>query len=334
LSFVPEDFDDGLLGEAALQGTFMRVQTRPMLRWEQLEMARSARALNLDLVLTTSERAPLFGPPRVMYLFEHPKHRARRQRVAGATRRQRLVNATTRLVFEISLRRAAHVIVASGATGRDIPSIDNLTVVPSGVSAVFHPDLAGTSRARSRFGAPEGYVLHLGSDDPRENTEIVLQAYAAARGRGLHAPLVLAGRLGQARAKLERLAAELGILDHVLWPGFVPDAELPDLYRGALVYVDPSLFEGFGLQALEAMACGTPVITSNTTSLPEIVGSAGIQLDPNDATAFADALVEVLGDARLRSDLGARARARAEQFTWERTVDDVLAVCRAVIANR
>jgi glycosyltransferase involved in cell wall biosynthesis len=177
-------------------------------------------------------------------------------------------------------------------------------------------------------------VLHLGSDDPRENTEVVLEAYAVARERGARAPLVLAGRLGNAQPGLERLAAELGVREHVLWPGFIPDEELPDLYRGALVYVDPSLFEGFGLQALEAMACGTPVITTNTTSLPEIVGDAGIQLDPNDAGGFATALGELLGDDRLRSELGTRARRRAERFTWQRTVADVLAVCDAVVANR
>ena len=112
--------------------------------------------------------------------------------------------------------------------------------------------------------------------------------------------------------------------------GPVPEADLPALYAGAAVFVFPSLYEGFGLPVLEAMACGTPVITSNTSSLPEVVGEAGILIDPRDVRALAEAVERVLADERLRAELRAKGVERARQFTWEKTARETLAVYRSV----
>jgi len=124
--------------------------------------------------------------------------------------------------------------------------------------------------------------------------------------------------------------SELGLGDRVHFAGYVHDADLPALYGGADLFVFPSLYEGFGLPPLEAMACGTPVVCSNAASLPEVVGDAAVTVDPYDVDALAEAMQRVLADRDLREDLRARGLARARQFTWERTARETLAVYREV----
>jgi len=248
-------------------------------------------------VLTLSERAALWGPPRVVYVFEHPRLRARRNREVGAPARQRLVDAVTLALFSLAQRRAAAVLAASEATRRDL---GRGTVVYPGVSSGFSP---GDAERR--------YFLHIASHDPRDNTETALAAYERA---GLDLPLVVGGS--------RRVEG-----DGVEFVGYRTGEALADLYRGAIAYVDPSLYEGFGLQALEALACGTPAIVSNVTSLPEVVGDAGVLLDPLDVDGFVAAMRRLASDEALRADLSRKAVAQAARFTWERTVRACLAAC-------
>jgi glycosyltransferase involved in cell wall biosynthesis len=170
------------------------------------------------------------------------------------------------------------------------------------------------------------YFLHLASDDPRENGAVVLEAYGRLESRP---GLVVAG---SAPPALRERAAALGV--EARWAGYQPEEALPDLYRGAIAYVDPSLYEGFGLQALEALACGTPAIVSNRTSLPEVVGDAGILLDAFDVEGFAAAMRRLSTDAPLRAELSRRALAQAGRFSWERTVHECLAACVAAASAR
>ena len=134
-----------------------------------------------------------------------------------------------------------------------------------------------------------------------------------------------------ARPALEERARKAGVADSIRWAGFQTSDGLVDLYRGAIAYVDPSLYEGFGLQAAEALACGTPVIASNTTSLPEVVGDAGILLDPHDVAGFAAAMRRVAEDEALAADLGAKALAQAERFDWEQTARALLEACSQAV---
>jgi glycosyltransferase involved in cell wall biosynthesis len=326
--FAPEGIDEALVPRA--EGWHVvHAPISPMIAWEQFRLPRRARALGLDVVVTTSERSALFGPAIVPYIFEHPRRRAARQRDTGVSRRQRLVNSTTVALFALSMRRAAHVLAASEATADDLRWLTRLSVVPAGVSEEFHPDERHASLAHSALDAPGGYILHLASDDPRDNTELVLEAYAqlTAVPRPL---LVIAGGVHALRPPLERCAAQLGIAESIRWPGFLSAEELVDAYRGAIAYVDPSLYEGFGLQALEAMACGTPVVTSNTTSLPEVVGDAGLLVDPRDAAGFASSLDALLTGSELHADYVRRGLERAATFTWRRTATQILVACRAV----
>lgn len=289
---------------------YHRVRTSPMIVWEQLRRPAFARRLGLDVVLTTSERAALWGPPEVAYVYEHPAHRAQRGREVGLGFRQRVVDDLTLAVFTLARRRAT-VVAASRSTARDIGTS---TIVYSGVSDEFTP-----------AERPRTYFLHIASDDPRDNSAVVVDAYARL-GHGA-APLVVAGPVQAQRAVLESRARAARVT--IDWRGFQSGEALVELYRGAIAYVDPSLYEGFGLQAAEALACGTPVIASNVTSLPEVVGDAGILLDPHDVGGFARAMTKVASDTALAAELGERAVRRAERFRWENTVRELVAICRS-----
>jgi glycosyltransferase involved in cell wall biosynthesis len=309
--FVPQHPDRSSLPERP-GWRYHRVRTQPMIRWELLDRPRHARQLGLDVVLTLSERAALWGPPEVVYVYEDPRHRAQRSREVGIAFRQRLVDATTLALFRLTLRRAAAVVAASHSTARDIGAH---RVVYSGVSREFAP-----------ADRPRTYLLHIASDDPRDNSEVVIDACAGAGAAA--PPLVVAGPLRAGRPALEARARAAGV--DVDWRGFQSGEALIELYRGAIAYVDPSLYEGFGLQAAEALACGTPVIASNTTSLPEVVGDGGILLDPRDVAGFAAAIEQIASDHALAADLSRRALAQASQFRWDRTVRELLAVCTSV----
>lgn len=318
--FVPEQPDEEAL-PAVAGWRYHRVPTRPMLVWEQLRRPALARRLGLDAVITPSERAALWGPPEVVYLYEHPGHRARRGREVGASLRQWLVDATTLVLFRVSMRRAAAVFAASESTARDLAPLREATVVHSGISAEFTPG-----------DEPRSYLLHIASDDPRDNSHVVIDAYAAYEGD--RPPLAVAGPIRAARPALEQRARAAGVADSIRWAGFQSPDGLVRLYRGAIAYVDPSLYEGFGFQAAEALACGTPVIASNRTSLPEVVGDAGILLDPRDVAGFAAAMRRLTEDTTLAAELGAKAVAQASKFRWERTAREILAACEEIVRAR
>ena len=192
------------------------------------------------------------------------------------------------------LRRAAHVFAGSDATRRtlDVPA----TTLYPGLDPRFSPRVSG-SEPQSRF------VLYIASRDPREDTDAALRAFAQ-----VDVPVVVAGGWEGPR------------LDGVEYLGRVSDDELVDLYRGAAAYVDTSRYEGFGYQVLEAMACGTPVIATGGTSIPEIVGDAGIVCPPDELAAQ---LTRVLSEDGLAEELRRRGLARAAEFTWQHVAETI-----------
>jgi glycosyltransferase involved in cell wall biosynthesis len=200
-------------------------------------------------------------------------------------------------------------------------------VVPNGVSDRFRPASEHDAAASaSRYGLPPRYILTVGAQQARKNVSGLLRAFAAVRPRLPGVKIAVVGpHLWQFDA-VSREIAELGLHDAVVTLGYVPDGELPALYTGAAAFVFPSLYEGFGLPVLEAMACGTPVITSDTSSLPEVAGNAALLVDPRDPVALGDAIVKVLHDPALAADLRQRGYARASTMTWDATVARLLAV--------
>ena len=181
------------------------------------------------------------------------------------------------------------------------------------------------------------YVLYLGGFDVRKNVTTVLQTYRwAGPAIGEECPLVIAGRLPERDTSFtpdpRRLAREQGIDERfVRFIGFVDEADKPALYRGAAAFIFPSRYEGFGLPPLEALACGTPVVGSGISSIPEIVGDAGVLLPPDDAEGMAGALIQLATDEGFRAELSRRALAQAARFSWERTARETLAAYQDVV---
>ncbi len=206
---------------------------------------------------------------------------------------------------------------------------DKVTAIHNGVDTVFQPkDASQTDASLSRFGLRhEGYVLAVGTLEPRKNLARLCRAYRALpEAVRQEYPLVLAGMKGWGDADFARDLAALEKEGSLVTPGYLPSDDLRNLYAGAALFVYPSVYEGFGLPVAEAMASGTPVITSNVSSLPEVAGDAACLVDPLDIDDIASALDRLLTDDAMRQRLAKAGLERARQFTWDATARDTLAV--------
>jgi glycosyltransferase involved in cell wall biosynthesis len=174
-------------------------------------------------------------------------------------------------------------------------------------------------------------LLFVGLVEPRKNLPLLLRAYQAIRQHPAAPHLVIAGRLGWMYEEVFHLVDELGLRGQVHFPGYIPASDLPVLYNLAEVFIYPSLYEGFGLPPLEAMACGTPVVTSGVSSMPEAVGDAGLLVPPGDEQALAGAVLRLAGDPALREELRQKGLSRAQEFTWTRTARETWQVYRQVL---
>lgn len=236
-----------------------------------------------------------------------------------------------------AVQHADHILVDSQATRADLADLlhvpaNKMTVHMLGVDAVYKPlPQPDVEAGLQRNELPDEYILFVGTYEPRKNITGLLEAYSLLRRRVPDAPpLALVGWRGWLYEEIFARAKELDLLTHTLWLEHTPTGELPAIYNGASMLVLPSHYEGFGLPALEAMACGTPAIVSDRSSLPEVVGSAGLLVDPNDAESIADAMYRVLTDSDLRQRLREQGLTRAATFTWKQTAETALDAYRRV----
>jgi glycosyltransferase involved in cell wall biosynthesis len=289
--------------------------------WEQAVLPLQA-APRFDLLHGLAFATPLTWPKRsVVTVFDlsflrYPElfNRANRAYLTFFTRR--------------SVRRADRVLTIAEHGRREVIELlgarpERVTTTYCGVHPGFRPLPASEVEAfRLARGLPERFILYLGTLEPRKNVATLVRAYALLRAELPSAPpLVLAGAPGWMYDEVYRAIDENGLRDLVLLPGFVAGEELSLWYNSAAVFAYPSLYEGFGLPPLEAMACGTPVITSNTTSLPEVVGEAGLLVQPFDQHGLASALRRVLVEADLAAHLRQAGLAQAARFTWRRMAE-------------
>jgi glycosyltransferase involved in cell wall biosynthesis len=246
----------------------------------------------------------------------------------------RHVNRTyTRWAIKVAARRAARILAVSQFTKDeivrwlDVPP-ERVVVTHDAVDERFTPpDPNEVEQFRRRRGLPKRFVLFLGTLEPRKNLPLLLDAFAFIVGE-VDAPLVIAGSKGWLFEPILAKAESLGLGEKLRFVGYVPQEEQHLWYAAATAFAFPSLYEGFGMPPLEAMACGTPVVVSSSSSLPEVVGDAALIVSPDDPEDLAEALTRVLGDAGLREELRARGFAQARRFSWRETAERTLAVYR------
>ncbi len=232
-----------------------------------------------------------------------------------------------RLLAPVIAHRAHQIVTFSENSKRDIVRLfhvpgERLTVAHLAASDRFRPmPAAHIEIMRQRLGLPDRYVLHVGTLEPRKNIGMLVRAFAAAQPELRDAVLLLVGRPGWRMESLPVLIDELGVRDRVVIRGDISGDDLPAVYGGALALAYPSLYEGFGLPPLEAMQCGLPVVTSNVSSLPEVVGDAALTVDPSSVDELARGLVAVACDPALRDELRERGLRRAATFSWRRTAE-------------
>jgi glycosyltransferase involved in cell wall biosynthesis len=234
-------------------------------------------------------------------------------------------------------RRAGAIITVSQASKRDIVAHyglapERITVIYEAASPEFAPvpaDLA--EAARRRYGLPGRFAIVVGTIEPRKNLVRLLEALQRLRDGGLIIPLVVVGSKGWLYDDLFARLEQLEVRHDVHFPGYVPTADLPLLYNAATLAAMPSVYEGFGLPVLEAMACGTPVVSSDASCLPEIGGDAARYFDPYDVEAMVEALHAVWSGAELRAEMRARGLAQAARFSWARAARETLAVYESLV---
>lgn len=239
-----------------------------------------------------------------------------------------------------SVQRADHILADSQATKDDLVSLygtpaDKISVLLSGVDAHFQPvtDPGVITEIRNNYSIGQGpYVFSVGTVQPRKNYVRLVQALAALRAEGYDLSLVIAGGKGWLDNPIYDAIRDSGMADFVHLIGFVDESDLPGLYSGAVCSAFPSLYEGFGLPILEAMACGTPVMTANVSSLPEVAGDAALMVDPYDTEAIASAIQRLVDDEALRTTLIQAGYERAGQFTWEAAARHLKQVYEQVLA--
>ncbi|MEO0079237.1 MAG: glycosyltransferase family 1 protein [candidate division WOR-3 bacterium] len=240
-----------------------------------------------------------------------------------------------------SVHRARRVIAVSETTRRDIIELLNaeperVVTVHHGVEPIYKPDqeLEYLERVRRKLDLPERFILHVGAIERRKCLEALVRACARLFNKGRIDALVLAGEEGYGAEGVRRVIAETGVTNQVRYLGYVPQELIPGLYRLATVLTLVSWYEGFGMPVLEAMACGTPVVTANVSALPEVAGDAALLVTPNRPDELERALERVLTDEALRSELRAKGLARAGQFTWEKTAAKHVEVYRQVLEEK
>lgn len=239
-----------------------------------------------------------------------------------------------RITVRRSAKDAAHVIALSKYVRQDLIatyklSPEKVSAIPLAAPSHFGPvrNEEELQRVRQTYGIRGAYILTVGAIQPRKNLSRLLNAYSRLRKARVDAPkLVLAGKWAWLYDETLRAIHDLGVADSVILTGYVPETDLPALYSGAICFIYPSYFEGFGLPPLEAMKCGAPVIVGNQTSLPEVVGDAAVLMDPFDVDAIAAALARVVSDSDLRAQLSVKGLARAQLFNWQETARQTLAI--------
>lgn len=330
--FVAPGEDRCLESTDKLQIVELYCPTYPV--WEQWALPRAARKWNVELLHCTSNTAPLHCPvPLIVTLHDiiflqasKPKGMSRYQKMGWYYRRwniPRIIHHCQRIIT-VSYIEQANILARFPELHRQ------LTMVHNGYSDCYHP-LENIYETTKKYLPETQYLLFLGNTDPRKNTDGVLLAfneYLNQSARRLK--LVITGL---AQEYVENRLAQLGIeicTPQIVCTGYIPASDLPAIYNGAYAFLFPSLLEGFGIPVLEAMACGTPVITSNCSSLPEVAGNGGILVNPFTPSQISEALLRLEADKNWYQEQVAYGLERVKQFSWNQTTDKYIEIYNSI----
>jgi glycosyltransferase involved in cell wall biosynthesis len=303
--------------------------------WDQLAAPWIARRHQVDLIFNPKFTVPLFTRAKTMFVlhgsewFEIPEHFRRYDQLYFKT------------AVPVYCRSAAGFIAVSSAVKRDV--VKHIRVKPDKVFAIdngFDPtqfrqitDPAVKEAIRAKYKLPERYILWTGQIESRKNIARLLRAFARIKDEFPH-QLVLAGELRWSSSAELKVVEELGLADRVALPGWIAHTDLPALYAAADLFAFPSLYEGFGIPLIEAMACGCPIVTANTCAPPDVTAGAAQLVDPLDVDAIANAMRLVLRDPELRARMIGRGLQRCRDFSWEKNAREVLAAFDAVCGTK
>jgi glycosyltransferase involved in cell wall biosynthesis len=301
---------------------------------EQISIPFRVRRAQVDLFHAPHYVLPALTPSRTIVTIHDCIHLMFPQYLPN-----RLGHAYARASLWTAAHKSDRILTVSEASKRDILRFFNvrpekIVVIPNAIDERFaiEPDEEHIVRTRERYQLNDQFVLYAGNIKPHKNLERLIEAFHRVRVRGLdHLKLLIIGDEIFKLQTLRRAVHRHKLHTHVRFLGFVPQETLAVLYRLASVFVFPSLYEGFGLPPLEAMASGTPVVTSNVSSLPEVVGDAALLVDPYDPEAIADGMMRALTDDELRADLRRRGFARAQAYSWDRSVRQIHDIYREVV---
>ena len=311
---------------------YVPVRVIKQIIWDQWGFERSLKSSRCDSAFTLNDRVNI-SCKYLLYYFEVPDHRVSANR-KNAGLYQKISDQITRCFLKMTFRKAHHIVASSAFTKKDLLDLydvpeDKVSVVPAAPVAIFKQcDLSSDEKQniRKKYKAENGYILHFSSNnDPRDNTGTLLKAFSLALSRLEHNfKLVICGVDELRSFGWGETLHELDLEDKVLCVGFLSDDDLLALYQGAEAYVDASLYEGFGFQVAEAMACGVPVICSNASSLPEVAGNAACYIDQNNAEEIADAMVSVLNDKQKKREMSQKSLQQVKKFSMERTAKGII----------
>lgn len=314
-----------------LQGSRWPTERRSVrILWEQLVWPWQSR--KLDLMHSMAFVTPFVAPcPTVVTVYDlsflHFPERF------PALQRWYLTSQTKR-----SCRAAKRVITISESSRQDVHTffdvpLSQIDVVYPGVNGRYRPlSPEQITSFRQKNNLPERFILHVGTLQPRKNIPTLLEALATLDDKDIH--LVLAGGKGWFYDEIFVQIEALGLVDRVIFPGYVADEDLPLWYNAATLFAFPSVYEGFGMPVVEAMACGTPVVASDASSIPEAVGDAGLLFNPQDAGELAERMASVLNDSTMSATMRTKGLKHAKQFSWEEAGQETAVIYHQILNDK
>lgn len=312
------------------------------LLWEQLALPKQAIKDNLDILHCTANTAPAFLDKNIKLIITvHDVMYLKKRSLLAESKvmYQRLGRIYRSVVVSNTIKNYSKIISVSNYSKKDIlhhfPNLkeNSIQTTYEAADSAFH--LLETNKAlktlKNNFGLENKYILTLGAVEPRKNTKLVIQAFANLKHqKKIDEKLVIVGIPNWKKCDFYKLVYSLKLENEVIFTGFISQEELICLYNCASIFLYPSLYEGFGIPPLEAMACGTPVITSNTTSIPEIVADAALQINPTSQEELEAAVYKLLFDHTLRNDFIQRGLIRSKEFSWRRMAEETLAIYQSI----